>query len=137
MNFLEEITNLGKQGIYINYSNEYYKNGSNCNFNIEFIENGQMQYATAWFGDNHEFGDVNQAMEASIKMAKWFLIDNNKEKYFQEVKETVTKKGYDAYMEVREANQELFQYLYDNHPPYKKSSDKGEKFMAEYEINNR
>jgi hypothetical protein len=41
------------------------------NFSIEFRDYERAQ--TSWYNDNHEFGDVADAMEASVRMAKWYL----------------------------------------------------------------
>jgi hypothetical protein len=68
---LSEYAELEKRNVYIHYSVEHYGDGCNLNFSIEF--KGYKHAQTAWYNDNHEFGDVADAMEASIRMAKWYL----------------------------------------------------------------
>lgn len=133
MNFLKEVEELAKKGVFINYGNEHYKDGSNCNFQVEFVEDGEKKYATAWWGDNHEFGDVHEAMKASVMMAKWLAEDEERKyNYFTCARETVSEDGHERWKLHRKTNQELMDYMYENHPPYKKSSDDGKKFMEEY-----
>jgi len=137
MNFLEEIKKLEEQGIFIDFSNEYYKNGANCNFSVKIVEDGKVKYGTSWHGDNHEYGDVHEAMEGAVKMAMWFAEDKDRVyDYFTWAKETVTKEGKERWETHRKNTQALRDYMYENHAPYKKSCDDGKKFMEEYENEN-
>jgi hypothetical protein len=68
---LSEYAELEKQNVFINYSVEHYGDGCNLNFSIEFRDYERAQ--TGWYNDNHEFGDVADTMEASVRMAKWYL----------------------------------------------------------------
>jgi hypothetical protein len=68
---LSEYAELEKRNVYINYSVEHYGDVCNLNFSIEFRDYEHAQ--TGWYNDNHEFGDVADAMEASIHIAKWYL----------------------------------------------------------------
>lgn len=134
MNFLEEIKKLEEQGMFISFSHDHYKNGSNCNFSISYVEEGKRKYATAWHGDNHEYGDTHENMKAAVMMAKWLLEDEERMyNYFTWAKETVTKEGKARWDLHQKTRQELGDYMYENHAPYKKSCDDGEKFMKEYE----
>ncbi len=137
MNFLEEIKKLKEQNVFIEFSNEHYPNGSNCNFSIRVIEDAKTKYGTGWHGDNHEYGDVEEVMEAAVKMAKWFVEDKDRMyDYFTWAKETVTKEGKARWDTHNKTSQALHDYMYKNHAPYKKSSDDGKKFMEEYEKGN-
>lgn len=63
---------LETQGVYIHYSADHYKDGSNLCFSIEFLR-GDARVGTGWYNDNHDFGNVKQTMEASVKIALWYL----------------------------------------------------------------
>ncbi len=90
MNFIEQITDLRKKGVTIDFSNEWYTNGINCNWSVTFhnylypekpgvktdaFASRTRQWKTGWYGDNHEFGDVPQSMEAAVKFA-YFMLEN-------------------------------------------------------------
>jgi hypothetical protein len=71
MNYnFEVFEELEKQGVHIDYMTDDYPNGSNLTFSINFFK---YKRGTCWYGDNHEFGNCRQAMEASIKLALWYL----------------------------------------------------------------
>jgi hypothetical protein len=69
---LDSFDSLEKRGAFIHYSAEHYKDGSNLCFSIEFLRNGG-RVGTGWYNDNHEFGNVKETMEASAKLALWYL----------------------------------------------------------------
>jgi len=135
MNFLEEIKNLEEQGVFISFSHDHYKNGSNCNFSIMIIEDGKRKYATAWHGDNHEYGDTHENMTAVVNnMAAWLIDDKDRVyDYFTWAKETVIKEGKERWETHRKNTQALRDYMYENHAPYKGLCDGGKKFMEENE----
>jgi len=134
VNFLEEIKELEKKGVFINFSHDHYKSGSNCNFSITLVEDGKVKHGTSWHGDNHEYGDTHENMEAAVKMAKWIFEDKDRVyDYFTWANETVTKEGKERWDIHRKTRQALADYMYENHAPYKKSCDDGKKFMEEYE----
>ena len=68
---LQSFSDLESKNVYIHYSIEHYSDGSNLNFSIEFKDYARAQ--TYWYNDNHEFGNVEEAMVASIKLAYWHL----------------------------------------------------------------
>jgi hypothetical protein len=67
---LDTFKTLEENGVYIHYATEHYKDGSNLCFSIEFRNQGTQ---TGWYNDNHEFGDVTETMEKSLKLALWYL----------------------------------------------------------------
>ena len=69
---LESFSQLEKSGVYIDYSADHYKDGSNLCFSINFSDNGK-RVGTGWYNDNHEFGDAHSTIIASIKLANWYL----------------------------------------------------------------
>jgi hypothetical protein len=69
-----QIQELEKKDVFIHYESEKYNSGTNLCFSIEF-KNYNAQ--TGWYNDNHEFGDVLETVDKSIKLAKWYL-DNPK-----------------------------------------------------------
>ena len=82
MDYLEEIKKLEKEKIFIHYDYDYYKDGVNCNFSIQFkyIEKDNNQ--TGWYGDNHEFGDIADVMKKSVDVAN-FMKSLDLELYFR------------------------------------------------------
>jgi hypothetical protein len=70
INIYEEIKKLKEKNVYIFFDHDFYKGGSNCNFSIAFRD---IEKQTGWFGDNHEFGDVEDVMVAAIKLANFLL----------------------------------------------------------------
>lgn len=68
---LDSFTDLESKNVFIHYSLEHYTNGRNLNFSVEFRDYPRAQ--TSWYNDDHEFGDVRQAMETSIRLAYWYL----------------------------------------------------------------
>jgi hypothetical protein len=137
MMFLEEIKNLEEQGVFISFSHDHYKNGSNCNFSISIVEDGKRKYATAWHGDNHEYGDTHENMTAAVNMAAWLVSDKERMRnYFTWAQETVTKEGLESWKLHQDTRQALGDYMYKTHAPYKKYCDDGTKFMEEYEKEN-
>jgi hypothetical protein len=61
---------LEQNGVFIHYSYDHYVDGTNCNFSIEFTNQRQQ---TCWYGDNHEYGNVNEVMNFARKLAVWYL----------------------------------------------------------------
>lgn len=61
---------LEKNGVFIHYLYDHYKDGTNCNFSIEFRD---KKTQTGWYGDNNEFGGVKNVMITSINFALWYL----------------------------------------------------------------
>ena len=61
---------LEKKGVFIHYSPEHYKDGSNLMFSIEFTKEKKQ---TGWYNDNHEFGNVQQTIYKSTQLALWYL----------------------------------------------------------------
>lgn len=96
MNIYKEIRALEKKGVFIYYRPEYYGDGANYNFSIEFTKKGNMIHKTGLYGDNHEFGDASDVMVASIKIAKWFLKNGNLKKYlyYDSISSTITRSGH-------------------------------------------
>jgi hypothetical protein len=73
---MDSYKRLEESGVYIHYSPEHYKDGSNVNFSIEFLDRETLnRVATGWYNDNHEFGDTSETMTASVKLALWYLED--------------------------------------------------------------
>jgi len=73
---MDSYKRLEESGVYIHYSPEHYKDGSNVNFSIEFLDRETLnRVATGWYNDNHEFGDASETMSASVKLARWYLED--------------------------------------------------------------
>jgi len=112
MNIHKEIQALDKKRVYIHFNHEHYKNGSNCNFSVEFVDkNGKHLNQTGWWGDNHEFGDVADATVAAIKIAKWLAKDNKFKKYFEHCNETITKKGHAQWKRVQAFRDKFEKYI--------------------------
>jgi len=123
MNIQEETRELEKQGVFIHYSHEHYTNGSNCNFSIEFTRHPyphrpEDHYQTGWYGDNHEFGDTADVLEASIKMAKWLLRGNNLEWFFYNPNETVSEEGHKKWKIMQKKKDEFHDMLVAEFPTY-------------------
>lgn len=72
---LETFVELESKGVYIHFSPEHYKDGSNLCFSIDFQkgEDRTSRVGTGWYNDNHEFGGVKTTMEAAVKLAQWYL----------------------------------------------------------------
>lgn len=70
---LESFALLEEKNIFIHYDIEHYDDGCNLNFSIEFRDYPRAQ--TYWYNDNHEFGDIVDAMKASLAMAFWYAED--------------------------------------------------------------
>lgn len=68
---LDSFRDLESKNVFIHYSVEHHTDGCNLNFSIEFKDYTRAQ--TGWYNDNHEFGDVKQTMESSIRLAYWYL----------------------------------------------------------------
>ena len=73
---LETYRFLEEKGVVIHYHPEYYENGGNLCFSIEFLRFKDKQ--TYWYNDNHECGDVMETMIFSIKLALWYLEDESR-----------------------------------------------------------
>lgn len=72
MTYLEQIADLESKGVFIDFINETYMDGTNCNWQIRFT---QEKHTTMSFGDNHEFGSVAQSMQTAVDYA-YFLLAN-------------------------------------------------------------
>lgn len=133
MDFLEEIKKLEEQGVFICYSYDHYTSGTNVSFSIQFSSTypDGHRHQTGWYGDNHEFGDVHEAMKTSVLMAKWFLKGNRVQSFFHNVKETVTKKGHKEWMKQRGLEIELGEYLETISPHFKEWGEEVERVMKE------
>lgn len=72
---LEEFASLEEAGVYISFSADHYKDGSNLCFSIDFPngDDRRNRVGTGWYNDNHEFGGAKTTVEAAIKLAKWYL----------------------------------------------------------------
>lgn len=68
---LHSFSDLESKDVYIHYRLDHYSDVSNLNFSIEFREFPGTQ--TCWYNDNHEFGNIEESMVASIKLAYWYL----------------------------------------------------------------
>ena len=134
MNYLEEIKELEAKGVFIHYSHEHYPgSGTNCMFQIEFTKHPypnrpEKCYMTGAWGDNHEFGDTADAMEASVKIAKWLLEGDRLEWFFFSAKETVTEEGHALWMKGQKMKDEFHKMLVDTFPKYAEFS----KFWDDY-----
>jgi hypothetical protein len=103
MDLIKELRELEAKEVFIHLQHEHYKNGSNCNWAIEILdENRDRKYHTGWYGDNHEFGDTIDCYVAAIRFAKWLLEGENAEWFFADNKETYTVEGYNRWVKVRE-----------------------------------
>ena len=70
---LESFALLEEKNIFIHYEIEHYDDGCNLLFSIEFRDYPRTQ--TYWYNDNHEYGDIIDAMKASLAMAFWYAED--------------------------------------------------------------
>lgn len=77
---LETYRFLEEKGVVIHYHPEYYPDGGNLCFSIEFykFKEGKHKQQTYWYNDNHECGDVMETMIFSIKVALWYLEDESR-----------------------------------------------------------
>lgn len=71
----EELKLLEQYGIFIHLNYEHYDIGTNCLFQIEFKNKKTM---TCQFGDNHEFGNTVETINAAIQLAKWYHNDESR-----------------------------------------------------------
>ena len=69
---LSTLEQLETQGVYINFDHEFYKDGSNLNFQIFFKRNEKL-IGTGLYNDCHEFGNSKEATIAAMKLALWYL----------------------------------------------------------------
>jgi hypothetical protein len=105
MDLIKELRDLEAKSAFIHLQHEHYKNGSNCNWAIEILdENRDRKYHTSWYGDNHEFGDTIDCYVAAIRFAKWLLEGDNAEWFFANQTSTATKEGHDRWLKIREYN---------------------------------
>lgn len=72
MDFLQQISDLESKGVFIDFSNEIYSDGTNCCWQIRFIKE---DHVTMMYNDNHEFGNVAQSMQKAVDYA-YFLLAN-------------------------------------------------------------
>ena len=86
MNIYEEIKKLKEKNVYIDFNHEYYPDGANCLFSINFLntkfETGKDSDKTGWYGDNHEFGDTEDVMIKAIDVANFLISDEKYLKYY-------------------------------------------------------
>lgn len=85
MDFLEQIKDLASKGVTIDFSHDHYKNGINCNWSINFLRKHKFKklglkdwekwIGTMWHGDNHEYGDPQESMQAAVRYA-YFILEN-------------------------------------------------------------
>lgn len=89
MDFLQQIKDLASKGITIDFQHDHYPNGINCNWSIRFtVQHEEIKIddeillpasterrGTMWHGDNHEFGDPHESMQAAVKLA-YFMSEN-------------------------------------------------------------
>lgn len=102
INIEKELRALEAKGVFINLDYDHYKDGTNCNWSIEFRDLKQTNSQTGWYGDNNEFGDTVDCIKAAIKFANWLLEKDHLYWYFYNVKETVTTEGHAAWMKHNE-----------------------------------
>jgi hypothetical protein len=69
---ISTLENLEAQGVYINFHHEFYKDGSNLNFQIVFKRNEKL-IGTGLYNDCHEFGNSKETTIAAMKLALWYL----------------------------------------------------------------
>lgn len=101
----QQIRDLEAKGVYMHVGHEHYKDGTNCIWALEFLdENRERKYHTSWYGDNHEFGDTVGCYEAGIRLAKFLLEGDNAYWFFFDVHETVTEQGHKNWLKNRDVN---------------------------------
>lgn len=71
----QELTLLEQAGIFIHLDYEHYDDGTNCLFQIEFRN---KKIRTGQYGDNHEFGNTVETINAAIHLAKWYSTDESR-----------------------------------------------------------
>jgi hypothetical protein len=126
MNIQEEIRELEKKGVYIEYRPEHYlpNGGSNLCFAIEFTKHLRPgrgpndYYRTGLYNDNHEFGDAADVIEAAIKIAKWLLDGDRLKWYFYSSQENVTEEGRAKWKKYNEMREEFDAMLVASFPTY-------------------
>ncbi len=64
---LTTISQLEENEIYISLHYDFYANGTNTIFGINFK---RYDYHTGWFGDNHEFGGMERTYRCALAIAK-------------------------------------------------------------------
>jgi len=79
MDIYKEIKKLREQNVFITFIPEYYDDGVNYNFQIRFFED---KFTTMSYGDNHEYGEVEDVIVASIKFANFMLSKPEYLKYY-------------------------------------------------------
>lgn len=113
MDILKEIRELEKENIFIFFSHDLYKDGSNCSFSILFGNHNSDDNQTGWYGDDHEFGDTADVMVRAIEVA-WFMNKNLDyiKWYFYSAKETRSKEGYDNMMKSMEIQKKISEFIF-------------------------
>lgn len=125
MDIKSEIRKLEAKGVFISLSYDHYYNKpitTNCNFTIEFIKVKNILKQTEWFGDNHEFGDTADVLEAAIRIAKWLLRGDRLKWYFHNSTNSNTKKGLELYKEYVKNKKRFRKMLVKSFPAYAKFS---------------
>jgi hypothetical protein len=69
---ISTLENLEAQGVYINFHHEFYKDGSNLNFQI-FFKRNEMFIGTGLYNDCHEFGNSKETTISAMELALWYL----------------------------------------------------------------
>lgn len=126
MDIRAALTELEKKSVFIHYSYDHYKNGTNLNFSIEFRGWGP-DFQTGWYGDNHEFGDIGRTLEKSIIIAT--ELSNEKETleaYFSIVHNS-SLDPESPWMKREDASRKVSNIVYKN--VTKEWEEAGKKFM--------
>lgn len=106
MNISEKLKKLEEKGVFIKLDYEHYKDGTNTLFSLEFRDHGHQ---TCWYGDNHEFGDCLRCIESAIKIAEFYLEDENRIKWI--MSSSSKRFGNVEYIEFSEKERELLSSL--------------------------
>lgn len=140
MDFIEQINDLRSKGVTIDFSNEWYTTGINCNWSVTFhnylypakpgdktdaFSSRTRQWKTGWYGDNHEYGEVAESMKAAVKFA-YFMLENEEvlKMYFSNF-----KWDYPNYQELEKKLQDFFNTIITEE--YKELDKKShEEFMS-------
>lgn len=110
MDLFKGIRELENNNVFIYFSYDHYKNGTNCSFSIEFRDIGEQ---TGWFGDNHEFGDVADVFKTAVEFAKYLSNDQDLlTAYFSTVPETISSEGQREWEIRQSARKRIDEFLY-------------------------
>ena len=106
--YLTAIQYLEDRGVTIDYSHEHYKDGSNCNFQIDFGD-GRITYL---YGDNHEYGNTVQVKVASVKLAMHLLCTEGQlDLHFKPIRESKTKTFKEQWVAKRDYEIKLDEFM--------------------------